>query len=204
MSTCSSRHRALPKRSGGGERPSSSRIGSDCSPRRDLGSTAAKAELVESFGERQLRLRSVPTARELGGNRLAAIDLHPETFETQRPRTTRSIGLTEAIPRFFRPARCARLAHRWVGHGRPVQRRRNRTSGPPLVEPELRFCIASTPRLSAAGGPRNQRWLRRGRKRPRHGGTRVGDPGAAKCLCCHRLPPCRPATSGSARRPDRP
>ena len=183
ISTCSSRHRALPKRSGGGERPSSSRIGSDCSPRRDLGSTAAKAELVESFGERQLRLRSVPTARELGGNRLAAIDLHPETFETQRPRTTRSIGLTEAIPRFFRPARCARLAHRWVGHGRPVQRRRNRTSGPPLVEPELRFCVASTP-------------TRRG--------TRVGDPGAAKCLCCHRLPPCRPATSGSARRPDRP
>ena len=102
-------------RSGAGAEPSRPGIGSDCSSGRDLRSTTAQAELVQRLGERQVRLRGVPAAREPVGNRLPAVDFHPEALEAQRARAIRSIGFAEAIPRFFPPARHARLDNGSVG-----------------------------------------------------------------------------------------
>src|SRR3954471_7768143 len=68
----------------------------------DLGPSSSTRQLLQPVLERKLRLHSVPASRHLFLGRLPAIDLHPEAFEAERPRTILHwiVGILEAVTCF--------------------------------------------------------------------------------------------------------
>jgi hypothetical protein len=68
----------------------------------DLRPTAPAGKCLEPVGQWQFRLRGVPTARELSGDRPPTADFHSETVEAQRAWTVDGwvvIGIAKTVAR---------------------------------------------------------------------------------------------------------
>ena len=74
----------------------------------NLRAAAAAPQFSELVIQRERLLHRIPPARHARVEGLTPVDLHPEAFETQRPRTfeQRIVRILESVPRLVRATPC--------------------------------------------------------------------------------------------------